>query len=183
VLNLREAGAPRWRTASEGDPHPAMSDEHWKLDPAVYSRLLRDRSVSHGAFRFWHLLRDHAGKEKGFVGACWPKQESICAALGCDIKSLPKWRGELQAGRYLYARKVGEDHHWEYRIWDGSESPKTPNRNPDPNGGFSRGEWGICPSRMGENGDSTIKKRSHEAIPRSKGNFSEKSTYDTKSLS
>src|SRR5262245_2349411 len=81
--------------------------------PEIYSRLVRDRSISHGAFRLWHLLRDHAN---GY-GLAWPGQRLIAKSLGCDKASIKGWTTELEEGGYILGiRRIGQRHSFEYRL-------------------------------------------------------------------
>lgn len=142
-----------------------MTEARWALCPSVYSRLISDKSIPHGAFRFWHYLRDRAGKPNKQVGWCWPKQSTICTDLGCNIKSLPKWTDALVTAGFLETRALGEDHHLVYAVRDGTESPKTDNRVLEANGGFAEAECPVLTSQIPENGDASV-----EAISRSDAN-------------
>lgn len=68
-----------------------------KIDPAVYSRILRDLTVSHGAFRLWHLLRDMHGNN----GYAWPGTRFLQRSFRCGSTTLLKWIAELEAAGYL----------------------------------------------------------------------------------
>jgi hypothetical protein len=84
-------------------------------DPAVYRRLNRDRRISHGAFRLWHCLRDHANA----AGKAWPSQRTIAEAIGCKVHSLRRWLTELVKAGYLKIRNTGQNHHFEYQLLPG----------------------------------------------------------------
>ena len=78
----------------------------------VYRRLIHDKRISHGAFRFWHYLRDHADKS----GKCWPKQRNIGRELRCKTSSLTLWTAQLVNTGYLSTEKIGQNHHFKYTI-------------------------------------------------------------------
>lgn len=85
----------------------------------VYRRLLRDDRVSHGAFRLWHYLRDRANDEN----VCWPQQRTIAKDMHCKPHSLSGWIDELEESGYLAVESKGANHHFVYRILDGSALP------------------------------------------------------------
>ncbi len=68
-----------------------------KLDPALYSQIIRDDKISHGAFRLWHLLRDMTGAN----ACCWPSVETISKLIHCGKDSVLLWLVELEASGYL----------------------------------------------------------------------------------
>lgn len=70
---------------------------HLKIDPKTYSEIIRDKSISHGAFRVWHFLRDSLGGKDN----CWPSRQTICETIGCSKSSLSGWLEELQQGKYI----------------------------------------------------------------------------------
>lgn len=71
------------------------------FEPKHYSKLIRDKRISHGAFRLWHLFREMTGKNP----CCWPSLQTVCREIGCGKESLLGWIGELQAGGYLKVEK------------------------------------------------------------------------------
>lgn len=75
-----------------------MSEQLPLRSGAVYSRLVMDRGVSHGAFRLWHLLRSKYANARG---TAWPGQRRIAKDLGCDPHSLKPWTKQLVDGGYL----------------------------------------------------------------------------------
>jgi len=68
-----------------------------KIEPAVYSELIRDPRISHGAFRIWHLLRDMTGNNS----CCWPSVRTIAELTHCAKESALAWIVELEASGYL----------------------------------------------------------------------------------
>lgn len=80
---------------------------------AVYSRLVRDPSISHGAFRLWHLLRDY---RNSLSGLAWPSQKTIAQAMHCDVHSLKRWTQELLTAGYVSIERKGQNHNFVYRV-------------------------------------------------------------------
>lgn len=78
-----------------------QSKAYVKIDPTLYSTILRDRKVSNGAFRLWHLFREMTGKNP----TCWPGQRYIRKALGCSFDSIAKWTKELEELGYIQCRR------------------------------------------------------------------------------
>ena len=112
-------------------------------DPAVYRRLNRDRRISHGAFRLWHCLRDHANA----AGKAWPSQRTIAEAIGCKVHSLRRWLTELVKAGYLRIRNTGQNHHFEYQLLPGEGAdvlPEAATRGPAQNGNTN--DASCCPS-------------------------------------
>jgi hypothetical protein len=102
----RDNGGPVNQPAAPAAAHPA----------SVYRRLVRDRRVSHGAFRLWHYLRDRADA----AGECFPGQRLIAQEVGCDSHSLPSWIGELTRAGYLVISRAGPRRANRYRLLDGN---------------------------------------------------------------
>jgi len=75
---------------------------------AVYERLVMDPSISHGAFRLWHLLRSKYANARGLA---WPGQRRIAKDLGCDPHSIKGWTSQLVAGGYLRVEEYDPDRH------------------------------------------------------------------------
>ena len=67
------------------------------FSPETYSKLIRDKRISHGAFRVWHLFRDMTGKNPN----CWPSLQTIADTIGCSKPSVTVWLGELTAAGYV----------------------------------------------------------------------------------
>lgn len=84
----------------------------WPPDPALYSALVRDHHLSHGAFRLWHLLRDYANGR----GEAWPSQDTIAANMTCRFHSLAGWTEELKSAGYLRTSLRGQNHHLVYHF-------------------------------------------------------------------
>jgi hypothetical protein len=84
----------------------------------VFARLIKDRGVSHGAFRLWHVLRDYTNASS----KCFPGQRRLAADIGCDIHSLSKGTAELvRAGWLLADTKPGV--RCNYTVLDGQGKP------------------------------------------------------------
>jgi len=85
---------------SESLPKPARAAR-------VYTRILLDRTVAHGAYRQWHLLRDMAASK----GCCWPGQRYIRRKIGCSLNSIKKWTHQLTAAGYLRVENYDKEKH------------------------------------------------------------------------
>ncbi len=68
-----------------------------KIDPALYSQIIRDKNLSDGAFRLWHLLRDMTGANN----CCWPSVRTVSVLLACNKNSVLARIIELEANGYL----------------------------------------------------------------------------------
>lgn len=68
-----------------------------KIPLALYKAIIRDTSISHGAFRLWHLLQDMANDNS----VCWPGQRFICRTFGCNRTSVHRWLDELIDRHYI----------------------------------------------------------------------------------
>jgi len=68
-----------------------------KIDPALYSKIIRDTTLSDGAFRLWHLLRDMTGANS----CCWPSVRTVSKLIGCNKNSVLARIIELEAAGYL----------------------------------------------------------------------------------
>ena len=68
---------------------------------SAYKQLVLDNRLAHGAFRFWHLLRDYAGKKM----QCWPGQRKLSKQLGSNYESIAKWRDSLIEHGWLRIEK------------------------------------------------------------------------------
>jgi hypothetical protein len=119
------------RTVNEGREYlrksaptgPRLIDDANRNTVSTYRRLILDPRISHGAFRYWHYLRDRKNKN----GQTWPKVRDIAADLGCKTHSLPGWTKELVLAGYLSVEKVGQKHNHLYTILPGdSHQPVLP---------------------------------------------------------
>jgi hypothetical protein len=72
-----------------------------KISPKLYSKIIRDERISHGAFRAWHLFRDMTGKNE----CCWPSLKTICRELHCGRAALLGWIKELKSAGYIKVEK------------------------------------------------------------------------------
>lgn len=68
-----------------------------KISPKLYSQIITDGRISHGAFRLWHYLRDRHGKNP----SCWPSLRRICADIKCGKAAMLGWTKELVAAGYM----------------------------------------------------------------------------------
>ncbi len=50
-----------------------------------------DCDLSHGAARLYSALDEYARDS----GVCWPRQKTLCARLGCSVRSLRYYLAEL----------------------------------------------------------------------------------------
>lgn len=78
----------------------------------VFSRLVRDKTISHGAFRVYHLLNDYAGKKC----ICWPAMRTIATEIHCKLNSVVIWIAELEAAGYITITTKGKNHFNVYRL-------------------------------------------------------------------
>jgi hypothetical protein len=64
----------------------------------AFALLIRDRRISHGAFRLWHALRDymHSG-----TGKCFTGQRTLSEDIGCKPHSIRGWVIELVQSGWL----------------------------------------------------------------------------------
>jgi hypothetical protein len=87
------------------------------LNPPVNSfrRICFDLRLSDGAFRLWHVLKQHANKKN----KAFPSQRTIAKEMGCDPHSLRGWISELIAAGYLRTERFGQHHHLIYEILGG----------------------------------------------------------------
>lgn len=86
----------------------------------TFAALLRDGSISHGAFRLWHCLysyRNHA------TGACYPGQRSIARVIGCDAHSLKKWTTELENSQWIKVERTERGGRFDYVLFDWRHFP------------------------------------------------------------
>lgn len=77
----------------------------------VFSALISDGRLSHGAFRLWHALYDHMNSR---TGQCNPGQRRLADMIGCDVHSLKRWTGELIDAGWIVveAQKWGGPKAW-----------------------------------------------------------------------
>jgi len=68
-----------------------------KIHPKLYSQIIVDRRIPHGAFRLWHLFRDRQGQNPN----CWPGLGTICRTIKCGRASVLEWTELLVANGYL----------------------------------------------------------------------------------
>lgn len=68
-----------------------------KKDPKFYDKILKDKTLSSGAFRLWHLFASRTGKNSD----CWPGQRSIREDLGLSFDSITRYTKELVTAGYI----------------------------------------------------------------------------------
>lgn len=85
----------------------------------TFAALIRDRRISHGAFRLWHALRDYTDH----TSRCFPGQRRLATDIGCNIHSIKPWTKELVVAGWLKCsgRKPGEG--FIYTLMDGTGQP------------------------------------------------------------
>jgi hypothetical protein len=83
-----------------------------------YGVLVRDKRLSHGAFRVWHCLRDYTDR----ASKCFPGQRRVARDIGCDIHSIRKWTAELVAAGWLKVQG-GNGRRFDYTVLDGNGQP------------------------------------------------------------
>jgi len=115
---------------------------------AIFRKLVKDRSLSHGAFRLWHLLLSYANKN----GESWPTQERLGNELGAKRGTIAVWTEKLVQSGYVSIKKVGEHHNITYRLnfaqLDGSNDPSrcTPTGTTDARADVPGGDEPMYPS-------------------------------------
>jgi hypothetical protein len=75
------------------------------FDPKTFSALSRDRRLSSGAFRLWHVLYSYTNCASAYVA--YPGVRKLRKALGSNSETIAGWRGELVAAGWL--RVIGND--------------------------------------------------------------------------
>lgn len=114
-------------TPSVTDGKPARkrkaSDQGGRRSRAkVFSAILHDAKVPHGAYRAWHKIYDHCDPTKG-DGIAWPGFRAICDGIGCRPESLTNWIETLIKRRWLKLVKRGggkkRGSHHVYQLLDG----------------------------------------------------------------
>jgi hypothetical protein len=83
--------------------------------PQTYSAIVRDSRLSHGAFRYWHLLRDYASDD----GVCYPGMRRLSRELGSNPGRIAKWREELIGAGYLSVAPRKNGQFMRYRLHGG----------------------------------------------------------------
>jgi DNA-binding MarR family transcriptional regulator len=68
-----------------------------QIDPRLYSKILRDKRLSLGAFKLWHLFREMTGKND----CCWPSSRTIAKTIHVSKDSVDRWISELEYVGYL----------------------------------------------------------------------------------
>ncbi|MCW5553054.1 MAG: helix-turn-helix domain-containing protein [Verrucomicrobiae bacterium] len=104
--------------------HAESNDSSKIARYAVFRKLLRDRTLSRGAFMLWHYLHDRKNKHD----QCWPDHRTIAKDLRCKPHSLAKWCKQLRAGGYLAWEKQGEKHRHIYTVLFGAVLPEGASR-------------------------------------------------------
>lgn len=95
VRQVRPAMARRFAAAREIASRPLGITV--KIEPALYSKLVTDKRIAHGAFRLWHYLLGRHGNNPD----CWPGLQKICADIGCGKAALLGWIVQLSALGYI----------------------------------------------------------------------------------
>src|ERR1039458_8109474 len=76
-------------------------NETSKARGEMYGKIREDMTISHGAFRLWHILNGMAGQR----GHCWPGQRYLAEKYPFSIHSLRSWIQQLVSGGYLRLEK------------------------------------------------------------------------------
>lgn len=97
-------------------PTPASTDA-----AQIYSKLLRDRRISNGAFKLFHALRSYRNKATGLT--C-PSQETLIEEMGFNKPSLKKWTEELRSAGYIWTEKCGQKHYLVYHFTTDRPKPE-----------------------------------------------------------
>lgn len=98
-IPVRRFGKPRVcrRYSTAGRDALGLWAVALNFSPETYSKLIRDKRISHGAFRVWHLFRDMTGKNPN----CWPSLQTIADEIGCSKPSVIVWAKELISCGYM----------------------------------------------------------------------------------
>lgn len=122
---------------------------------SVYSRIVR-ADISHGAFRLWHLLRDHMNNDSGLA---WPAQETISKLMRCKVHSIKGWTNELVQAGFLKVERRGQRHFLVYSFpvvlpkWAERENSRPAPMGNATNLGMPKGAW-PRPAPMGRQTES-----------------------------
>lgn len=85
----------------------------------VFTALVKDRRISHGAFRLWHVLY---GFTNSRTGVSFPGRRLLQTNMGCSHDSLPKWTHELVTNGWLHlaSKAAKRGHRFIYTLLDGT---------------------------------------------------------------
>jgi hypothetical protein len=90
---------------------------------SVFRRLIEDRRISTGAFKFWHILHDNKDRD----GRCWLGRRAILEKYGQNFASQQKYRDLLVESGWLKvtelkgeAPKRGDAHVYTILAGDGN---------------------------------------------------------------
>jgi len=141
----------------DGRQPPANQRTHLE----IFAALIRDRGVSHGAFRLWHALRDYTDHNS----RCFPGQRRLADDTGCDPHSLRRWTRELTAAKWLKIDSAKPGLGFTYTVMDGTGQPlrktTTPTDGEKRNGGVAGNHnRGVAETHNGPLGKTTTKVRS-----------------------
>ena len=85
----------------------------------TFAAIIRDRRLSHGAFRLWHALRDYTDH----ASQCFPGQRRLAKDIGCNLHSLKPWTAELMAAGWLKMTKGKPGDGFTYTVMRGTGQP------------------------------------------------------------
>lgn len=112
--------------AANGNPNRVSNptDQPGEVKPRsraeIFAALIQDQRISHGAFRLFHLLRDHQNPR---TGACYPGRRRQMKALGSDHHCLKRWTAELVSAGWLCLLPVRNGEVFRYELLDGQGQP------------------------------------------------------------
>lgn len=134
-----------------------------KIDPALYSQIVRDERISHGAHRLWCLLRDMTGNNP----CAWPSVNSICKSIHCGKDAAFGWIIELEAAGYMRVERGNQHKSNRYYLNGGSvQNRRGPKAHP-PSG--SKSGYELNPVIQSKNsGRAACVKAQPPALPEAK---------------
>lgn len=83
-----------------------------KIEPQLFTLILKDKRLSLGAFKLWHLLYNMTGHNTH----CWPSVRTLADVLAVDPKSVQKWVAELVECKYVRVEHGDRQHSNKYFV-------------------------------------------------------------------
>lgn len=98
---------------------PPTSASPSRAKAEVFTALMKDRRISHGAFRLWHLIYSFSNSR---TGMSFPGRRLLQQCLGCCHDSLPRWTQELVTNGWLSltSKAAKRGHRFIYELRDGT---------------------------------------------------------------
>jgi hypothetical protein len=110
-------------TSEQNSSAPAEPDDQkeWKLQ-SLWRRLIRDKRISHGAFRLWHHYRDVMDKDST-LRSYLSLTLTTAGYLGSNNQCIARWNNELKASGWLSWDTAGERRPRVYKVLNGFGMP------------------------------------------------------------